>query len=296
MYYQYCYQLYHISYSIVRSESRSRQALQAIFLDIWRDRDALEGVFNVPAYLHVLLCKHLLDGGTTGEEVALLEARIVENEEELPAEKSMLTLSPQEADVLYAKITSRLHGQQRSLQWKYMLVAVVVTGIIGAGAFWFNGYYNAFHTYATKAGEHRTFILPDGSKVRLYGKSMLRLAGGYGDKRREMELKGAGVFEVKHDSARSFIVHTVAMEINDADSTFQIRSYPEELADITANISGKARVTLKRRNKSRAIYHLEAMQKLVVMKQPAEEDSETVDPRVELLDSCHDTTVYDNLH
>lgn len=78
---------------------------------------------------------------------------------------------------------------------------------------------------ATKAGERRTFDLPDGSRVILGFSSTLVSREGYGGSTREVDLDGEAYFTVTHDAARPFRVHVGSTVIEDLGTEFAVRAY-----------------------------------------------------------------------
>jgi transmembrane sensor len=76
--------------------------------------------------------------------------------------------------------------------------------------------------YATAVGARRTVRLPDGSVAQLAPLSRIELAAGYGRAERALTLTGEAYFEVRHDEAHPFVVHTAAAEIRDLGTTFLV--------------------------------------------------------------------------
>lgn len=76
--------------------------------------------------------------------------------------------------------------------------------------------------YATAVGARRTVRLPDGSVAQLAPLSRIVLAAGYGRAERALTLTGEAYFEVRHDAAHPFVVHTAAAEIRDLGTTFLV--------------------------------------------------------------------------
>jgi transmembrane sensor len=78
-------------------------------------------------------------------------------------------------------------------------------------------------TYATAVGERDSVRLADGSTVILGPSSRLDVAAGYGAFVREVELNGEAYFDVVHDTARPFTVHSGGATIVDVGTTFSVR-------------------------------------------------------------------------
>ena len=82
----------------------------------------------------------------------------------------------------------------------------------------------AGQTYRTAVGRSDSLVLRDGSRVLLGPGSELKLAARYGDGRREVELRGQALFEVRHDDRRPFHVRAGSAAISDVGTTFAVRS------------------------------------------------------------------------
>jgi transmembrane sensor len=79
-------------------------------------------------------------------------------------------------------------------------------------------------TYETAPGQRDSVVLADGTGVLLGPGSSLRIETGYGDRRRDVHLDGEALFDVRHDDARPFVVHTSTVMIHDLGTTFTVRT------------------------------------------------------------------------
>lgn len=287
---QYRDKIYAILYTILRDQAAAERILLCVFEDVWRCRETLPGAYGFNAYIDILLCKYLHAVCEEGGETMWLEKQLWEKNGANLASMQAIKIDKERAEELYSHLQKTLAWKVAGTRWKLLLMAALITGVVAVGVVWFNNYYRAFHTYITRKGERKTFILPDGTKVRLNSGSTLRLAGGYGSNRREMELKGEGYFEVKRDTAHKFVVHTAAMNIQDACAAFSVRAYPHEKADMATAIGGKVNVTLKDKRNA-TTYRVAPMQKLTVAK-PAYSEGEAKpnQPRIEVLDTSQQTS------
>lgn len=59
----------------------------------------------------------------------------------------------------------------------------------------------------TDAGQQKSFVLRDGTKIRLNSNSQLWISRDYGRPNRNITLKGEAYFEVKHNENHPFKVH-----------------------------------------------------------------------------------------
>ena len=119
-------------------------------------------------------------------------------------------------------------------RWQpFALPAAAAATLLIAGGLWWHstqnaGYTNpsgaAAKTFATAIGQRDSVRLDDGTRVVLAPESRLTVAGGYGDKVREVELTGEAYFDVHHDAVRPFVVHAGGADIRDLGTTFTVRS------------------------------------------------------------------------
>ncbi len=92
--------------------------------------------------------------------------------------------------------------------------------------------------YRTAVGQRDSVQLPDGSTVMLAPGSRLTLAADFGDATREVTLEGAAYFDVKHDEAHPFTVHTSSADIRDIGTAFSVKTAGdgEVAVDVTHGI------------------------------------------------------------
>lgn len=72
-----------------------------------------------------------------------------------------------------------------------------------------------------------TGTLPDGSMISLNKNSQLRYPSSFTGAQREITLTGEAFFDVSHDAAHPFIIHTDKMDITVLGTSFNVRAYPE---------------------------------------------------------------------
>jgi transmembrane sensor len=75
---------------------------------------------------------------------------------------------------------------------------------------------------ATKRGEREQLRLADGTRIVLGPATTLKIAG------RDVYLDGQGYFEVAHDSAHPFTVHTARGDARALGTRFSVRAYPDD--------------------------------------------------------------------
>ncbi len=112
-----------------------------------------------------------------------------------------------------------------------MLAAAAVLVVAGAGLLWKTvaarddaSSAAAPSRFSTQVGALDSLRLPDGTRVLLGPGSELALHADFGGASREMTLKGEARFDVVHDEARPFIVHTDAATFRDIGTVFAIHT------------------------------------------------------------------------
>ena len=116
---------------------------------------------------------------------------------------------------------------------------------------------------STKPGSRTTQIqLPDGSVVRLNSSSSLTYDKNFGKNLREVNLTGEAFFDVTKDSSHPFLIHTKVIDIKVLGTSFNVRSYPNDVNTETSLIRGKVEVTVK--NRANEKIYLQPNEKLVV--------------------------------
>lgn len=101
--------------------------------------------------------------------------------------------------------------------------AAAVAAMVGL-AQWRGGNTDTAQVYATQVGQRDSVKLPDGSTVVLAPGSRLTVASGFNDGNRDVTLEGAAFFDVKHDGAHPFVVHSRGAEIRDIGTAFSVKT------------------------------------------------------------------------
>ncbi len=104
-----------------------------------------------------------------------------------------------------------------------LAVAAALTAMVGI-AQWRGGTASVEQVYVTTVGQRDSVTLPDGSTVVLAPGSRLTVASGFKSGNRDVTLEGAAFFEVKHDGAHPFVVHSRGAEIRDIGTAFSVKT------------------------------------------------------------------------
>lgn len=98
----------------------------------------------------------------------------------------------------------------------------------------------------TATGERTTVKLPDGTTVRLNGKSELDYKQDFGLKNRQVQLTGEGFFSVAHNAEKKFIVNTKFIDIEVFGTQFNVYSYENKDKVEMALVKGHVKVVANR--------------------------------------------------
>lgn len=115
---------------------------------------------------------------------------------------------------------------RRTMPAPWLRAAAAVVLLLGAWFAWqaFRGGGSAPVAYSTAVGQRDSVRLPDGTRVILGPGSRLTLAAGYGERARQVELRGEAMFDVPHDDARPFTVHAGGAWVRDIGTTFSVQA------------------------------------------------------------------------
>jgi len=143
----------------------------------------------------------------------------------------------------------RLRVGRRARRWAGAAVAALALGFAGVGL-WPRtpvAPASAWTSYSTKAGERRELTLPDGSRVTLNGRSVLRLATAWQPGHaREVWLAGEAFFQVRHTAP----ARLTAVAAAPASVKFTVHAGPLDVAVLgtqfdVLNRPGRAKVILQ---------------------------------------------------
>lgn len=121
---------------------------------------------------------------------------------------------------------------------------------------------------ATTNGMRTKLRLADGTELWLNTGSVLRYPDNFNNKAREVYLSGEAYFEVVHNPARPFIIHTQNMDVKVLGTVLDVRAYKDEDWSTTTLISGAVEVAL-RKNEQKKIM-LRPHQKIEIHKDAVE--------------------------
>jgi len=168
-----------------------------------KQADARQQKELVKKYFDQADLDHAVDGSSTGLDGAALFDRIKTGLDEVEYRQSL--------------------RRKRTL-WMTSVSAAAV--LIIAGFFFYINYQPVVNKeVATAANQLKDVVLPDGSKVWLNSDSRLTFTEPFKGDKREVNLQGEAFFDVKHDAAKPFIVHTGKVSTQVLGTSFNVKAY-----------------------------------------------------------------------
>jgi transmembrane sensor len=122
-----------------------------------------------------------------------------------------------------SRLADTLPARRREIPWRALLLPAAALSLV-AGLLWFTPlrqWWDVTH-YQTEAGEQRSVSLRDGSQVQINVRSDLEVR--VNSQTRDIELQdGEALFQVAHDPAHPFRVHTPDAVIEAKGTQFDVR-------------------------------------------------------------------------
>ncbi|MCX6169589.1 MAG: FecR domain-containing protein [Ignavibacteriales bacterium] len=116
---------------------------------------------------------------------------------------------------------------------------------------------------STMMGEKSLVTLSDGTKIILNADSKLKFPSSFEKALREVYLEGEAYFEVTHNPAKPFVVHSGDLTTTVLGTKFNVCAYPNENDVSVALIEGKVQVSADKSNLKREVVLLTPSQQLI---------------------------------
>lgn len=150
------------------------------------------------------------------------------------------------SEVAFSKFWHQVHPLHMTVKhsvWKclkyvavFILVACSIISAFLYGQSMGEPHENKLMYVRVPEGSQCSTVLPDGSTVMLRSGSQLSYRSDYGKENREVELKGEGTFNVRHDSLCPFSVNVRKIRVNDIGTEFTVTAY-DKASTISVQLS-----------------------------------------------------------
>lgn len=159
-------------------------------------------------------------------------------------------LDPQISTRIFRRLSKSIGDEQpvrsrslffRRAIWQMAAAFIGFLLLVGVGYYAFDR--NTLLTINTDAGQKRTVLLPDGSRVILNANSRLVYDSQWeGDQKRRVELEGEAFFDITHDATQPFYVKTTRLEVKVLGTAFNVKSDQVRKVFETTLIRGRVTV------------------------------------------------------
>lgn len=208
----------------------------------------MENTNRIPNEIKTLIVKYLSED-ISAEETLLLTGWINASEENLFVLKEITMIwkasSLQEnldfdAQKAWNEVSGKLKKRETKVGLKLISTSILkyaalilITFLAGSGLTYFltlqeGNYSGKLIEVTAPLGSRSTITLNDGSSVSLNAGSSIRYSPSFGKKDRNIELQGEAWFEVAHNKALAFTVHSDNVKIIVFGTSFIVSAYPEE--------------------------------------------------------------------
>jgi transmembrane sensor len=147
----------------------------------------------------------------------------------------------------------------RKLFPRILKISAVAIILVAATIVAFNNYsgseVKAVKAFVSACGERKNIQLPDGSIVILNASSKIEIDNSFGVSSRNVYLEGEAFFDVKHDAALPFVVHTLMMNVKALGTAFDVKAYRSDKITETSLIRGLVEITLKESHNRKMLLH-----------------------------------------
>jgi transmembrane sensor len=151
-------------------------------------------------------------------------------------------------DEVYENITRQIQGERvRTISRRRFIQVAAAAAVLIVGFSWFlmrvqNAATPVMRQLATAKGQRLQHRLSDGTIIWLGPGSQLQYPASFNGAQREVTLRGEAFFEVAHDAAHPFIVHTGDLHTRVLGTSFNIQAYDDQPAVAVTLVTGKVLV------------------------------------------------------
>ncbi len=196
-----------------------------------------------------LLFKKYQEGRATDQEREIIE-QWFQLHEQIP-----LALDAHEKHLIYKDLDQRMHQfSRRNLPQKFKIsyilpYAALLLICLSIGLIFFKKEIKTspneiqYRKFTTAYGVRKQIILQDSSIVYLNAGSELTIPDNFGKQDRIVQLSGEAFFEIKKDPSKQFIISTDHSKTRVLGTSFNIKSYNEDIKEKITVSEGKIQVS-----------------------------------------------------
>ena len=194
------------------------------------------------------LLDRYLAGHTTPEENRLLEAWLSDHDsgysgwEELSVDSRKAWL-----DNLFEEIApdAPVIVMRSPRVWSRSIAAIAASVILLLGAYlFFNHSADKLELATLRIPQHHTELLSlaDGSKIWLNQGASLSYPKAFNSEKREVYLSGEAYFDIHHDAAKPFLIHSGKVVVTVLGTAFNVKADPSDGGIVVTVVRGKVSV------------------------------------------------------
>ncbi|NLR79714.1 FecR family protein [Chitinophaga eiseniae] len=133
-------------------------------------------------------------------------------------------------------------GSSDTSRGRWWLAAAMLFLLLGGSLVYFNYFHGYEKEYTTSFGEVRSIRLEDGTTVTLNACSVLKVGRNFGEKHRDVELRGEACFDVRSQPGKAFTVHTGKLSVTALGTAFNVAAFGNDPQIIVSLTNGKVLV------------------------------------------------------
>ncbi|MDR0845497.1 MAG: DUF4974 domain-containing protein [Tannerella sp.] len=211
-------------------------------------------------YDYIRLFEKYLDKQATSDEVKLLIEWLKEDDAFNQWADELWIAAPEEIDpirreAIFRHIQERINRESKPAARTYSLygwlvrtaalwILLITTGTMGTLLYWQSAERKAMQdtTFLVEKGQKAGIILPDGTKAWINSDSKLTYGNDFNRKERLLHLEGEAYFEVAPNPKRAFIVQANGLSVKALGTSFNLKSYADEMQVSAVLMTGKLEV------------------------------------------------------
>jgi len=148
-------------------------------------------------------------------------------------------------------ISTKPEINRRKRNWYNVAVSITVIILLSIGGLNIGNFFNSksetdkMVTKKTNLGQKLIITLIEGTTITLNADSKLKYSSDYGNDSREIYLQGEAYFEVSHNPAKPFVVHSGPISTTVLGTKFNVKAFPKDDDIKVSLVEGKVKVSKK---------------------------------------------------